>query len=43
MDPINNIPALAQIAAWRRSGEKTLSETNNGLVNWRIYASLSLN
>ena len=24
--PINNIPALVQIMAWRRSGDKTLSE-----------------
>ena len=25
-DPINNIPALIQIMAWRRSGDKPLSE-----------------
>ena len=25
-DPINNIPALVQIIAWRRSGDKPLSE-----------------
>ena len=25
--PINNIPALIQIMAWRRSGDKSLSET----------------
>ena len=25
--PINNIPALVQIMAWRRSGDKPLSET----------------
>ena len=25
-DPINNIPALVQILAWRRSGDKPLSE-----------------
>ena len=25
-DPINNIPALVQIMAWRRSGDKPLSE-----------------
>ena len=25
-DPINNIPALVQIMAWRRPGDKTLSE-----------------
>ena len=26
-DPINNIPALVQIMAWRRPGDKPLSET----------------
>ena len=26
MGPINNIPALVQILAWRRSGDKPLSE-----------------
>ena len=36
--PINNIPALSQIMAWRRSGDKPLSE--RCLVYWRIYASL---
>ena len=25
--PINNIPALVQIMAWRRAGDKPLSET----------------
>ena len=25
-DPINNIPAFVQIMAWRRSGDKPLSE-----------------
>ena len=25
-DPINNIPALVQIMAWRRPGDKPLSE-----------------
>ena len=39
--PINNIPALVQIMAWRRSGDKPLSEP---MVDyWRIYASLGLN
>ena len=28
--PINNIPALVQIMAWRRSGDKPLSEPNDG-------------
>ena len=36
--PINNIPALVQIMAWRRPGDKPL-----WLVLWRIYASLNLN
>ena len=26
-DPINNIPALVQIMAWRRPGDKPLSES----------------
>ena len=37
--PINNIPALVQIMAWRRPRDKPLSE----LVYRRIYASLGLN
>ena len=40
--PINKIPALVQIMAWRRSGDKPLSE-QWWLVYWRIYASLGLN
>ena len=28
--PINNNPALVQIMAWHRSGDKPLSETNDG-------------
>ena len=39
--PINNIPALVQIIAWRRPGDKSLSEPM--IVYRRIYASLSLN
>ena len=39
--PINNIPALVQIMAWRRPGNKPLSEPM--LVSLRIYASLGLN
>ena len=38
---INNNPALIQIMAWRRSGDKPLSEPM--IVYWRIYASLGLN
>ena len=36
--PINNIPALVQIMAWRRSGDKPLSKPVM-LDYWRIYAS----
>ena len=39
---INNIPALVQIMAWRRPGEKPLSEPIM-VTYWRIYASLGLN
>ena len=38
--PINNIPTLVQIMAWRRPGDKPLFEP---MVYWRIYASLGLN
>ena len=39
---INNIPALDQIMAWRRPGDKPLSEPM--IVRyWCIYASLGLN
>ena len=40
--PINNIPALVQIMAWRRTGDKPLSEP---MMTRRIYmyASLGLN
>ena len=38
---INNIPALVQIMAWRRPGDKPLSEPM--MVFRRIYASLGLN
>ena len=38
---INNIPSLVQIMAWRRPGDKPLSEPT-WLVHWRIYASLGL-
>ena len=39
---INTIPALVQIMAWRRPGDKPLSEPW-WLVHLRIYASLGLN
>ena len=39
--PINNIPALVQIMAWRRPGDKPLS---GPMIDYqRIYASLGLN
>ena len=41
MGPVNNIPALVPIMAWRRPGAKPLSETM--LVYWRIYTSLGIN
>ena len=40
--PINNIPALVQIMAWRRPGNKPLSEAMM-VIYWRIYESLGLN
>ena len=40
--PINNIPAMVQIMAWRRPGAKPLSEPMT-VVYWHIYASLGLN
>ena len=42
-DPIDNNTALVQIMAWRRTGDKPLSEPIMAKVNWRIYASLGLN
>ena len=40
--PVNNIPALVQIMAWRRPGDKPLSEPM--MVSYRrIYASAGLN
>ena len=41
--PINDIPSLVQIMAWRRSGDKPLSEPMAFLDYWRIYAPLGLN
>ena len=40
--PINSIPALVQIIAWPRPGDKTSSEPMM-VSYWRIYASLGLN
>ena len=37
---INNIQALVQIMAWRRPGDRPLSEP---IVYWHIYVSLGLN
>ena len=42
--PIYNIPALVQIMAWRRLGDKPLSEPMmDSLPTHNIYASLGLN
>ena len=41
--PINNMPALLQIMAWRRPGDKPLSEPMMISLPTRIYASLGLN
>ena len=38
----NNIPALVQVMAWRRTGDKPLSEPMM-LNYWRIYPSLGHN
>ena len=42
--PINNIPALVQIMAWRRPGDKPLSESMvvSLLMHIHLYASLGL-
>ena len=40
--PINNIPALVQIMAWRHPGNKP-SSLPMMLVNWLVYVSLGLN
>ena len=40
---INNIPALFQIMAWRRPGDKPLSEPMMVSLLTHIYASLGLN
>ena len=42
-DSINKIPALAQIVAWGRTGNKPLSELMMVRLQTRIYASLCLN
>ena len=41
--PINYISALVQIMAWRRPGDKPLSETMMVRLLTHIYASLGLN
>ena len=42
--PINNIPTLVQVMAWRRPGDKPLSEPVMVQVEYRrIYASFGLN
>ena len=41
--PINKIPALVQIMAWRRPGDKPLSEPMLVCLLTHVYASLGLN
>ena len=41
-DQINNIPALFEIMAWRRQGDKPLSEPMVVRLPTHIYASLGL-
>ena len=44
MGPINNIPVVIQIMAWRRPGDKPLSYLNQWrLFYWRSYTSVVLN
>ena len=40
--PINNIPALVQLMAWRHPGDKLLSEPMM-IISLSIYAPLGLN
>ena len=42
-DPINNIPALVEIMAWPRPGDKPLSEPMLVSLPTHLYASLGLN
>ena len=43
MVPINNKLALVHIMAWHQIGRQATIWTNDGLIYWHIYASLSLN
>ena len=43
MGPINNIPTLVQVMAWRRPGDKPLSKPMMVRLPTHIYASLGLN
>ena len=40
--PIDNKPALVQVIAWRRTGDKwqAITWTNDDLVHWRLHAAL---
>ena len=40
---IGNIPALVQMMAWRRPGDKPIFEYKLWLDYWRINASLGIN
>ena len=37
---VDNRPALVQVMAWRRTGDKPLPGTNADLIHWRTYAVL---
>ena len=37
--PINNIPALVQVMAWRRSGDKPLSEPMMNILLTQLYVT----
>ena len=41
-DPINNNPASDQVMAWAEQAQ-AITWTNDGLIYWRIYASLGHN
>ena len=40
--PIDNRPALVQVMAWRRTGDKPITLTNPDPVHWRIYGALGV-
>ena len=38
--PVDNLAALVQVIAWRRTGDKPLPEPRLTLIHWYIYAAL---